>query len=356
MAVCRMSGGLTLAAGLLLPGVAAQAASADDSQTVAVARVHTADSDGGAEAGSNSKRIIIERVEPDNGGGKSTRKEVAWLGIGTEEASEALASQLGLTAGEGLLLTYVAPDSPAAKAGLQKNDVLVKLDEQLMVHPAQLRKLVRLHKTGDSVQLELFRGGKRQDVSVTLGKTTTGIGLLRDERGWQGDLGQLQFELHDLAGGGAGHGEMKELYDSLAKAGLDKDALRIEVKRSLDQARQAASTALRQASNQLHGANLQVLEDLARSGVDVDKDATVIVKRHENSVQTQVKADDSGTYVIVANPKKRLTAHDKDGKLLFDGEIETPEQQEKVPKDVWSKVEPMLKQFGKTPDETPDEN
>jgi len=44
--------------------------------------------------------------------------------------------------------------------------------------------------------------------------------------------------------------------------------------------------------------------------------------------------------VIVATPNKRLTAHDKDGKLLFDGDIETPEQQQKVPAEVWEKVKP----------------
>jgi S1-C subfamily serine protease len=36
----------------------------------------------------------------------------------------------------------VAPDSPAAKAGLEKNDVLAELEGQLLVVPAQLRKLV----------------------------------------------------------------------------------------------------------------------------------------------------------------------------------------------------------------------
>ena len=128
---------------------------------------------------------------------------------------------------------------------------------------------------------------------------------------------------------------------------MDREALRAEIRKSIEDARRAAETALRQAGNQLDGtsAHLKILEDLAKSGVDIDKDATVTVKSHDHSVQTQVKTDDNGTYVIVANPKKRLTAHDNKGKLLFDGEIETPEQQKKVPKDVWAEVEPMLKQM-----------
>jgi len=66
-----------------------------------------------------------------------------------------------------------------------------------------------------------------------------------------------------------------------------------------------------------------------------------------------VKTDDTGTYVVVANPKKHLTAHDKDGKLTFDGEIETDEQQQTVPKGVWEKVQPMIEQLNQSKEDAP---
>ena len=91
---------------------------------------------------------------------------------------------------------------------------------------------------------------------------------------------------------------------------------------------------------------------MIRAAVGVEKNATVVVKNDRKSIRTMVKADDSGTYVVVATPAKRLMAHDKEGKLLFDGEIETPEQQEKVPKEVWEKVKPMLDKSGKVNTET----
>jgi len=93
------------------------------------------------------------------------------------------------------------------------------------------------------------------------------------------------------------------------------------------------------------GNSTKMLEDLAHSGVDVNQNSTVILNRKGNNVQTEVKADDTGTYVLVANPKKRLTAHDQNGKMLFDGEIETAVQQQRVPRNLWAKVEPMLKQM-----------
>jgi hypothetical protein len=61
-----------------------------------------------------------------------------------------------------------------------------------------------------------------------------------------------------------------------------------------------------------------------------------------------VKSDDSGTIVIITNPKLRLTAHDKEGKLLFDGEIETAEQRHDVPGGLWQRVEPLLNKLNQS--------
>jgi len=130
-----------------------------------------ADADGvvisGGDSGSRSG-IKIERVESE----KKGAKDVAWLGISTDESCEVLAAQLGLKPGEGLVVIYVEPNSPAAKAGLQKYDVLVAMGDQMLVHPGQLRKLVRLQKEGDAIKLEFYRGGKKQSTTATLSKTT----------------------------------------------------------------------------------------------------------------------------------------------------------------------------------------
>jgi len=93
---------------------------------------------------------------------------------------------------------------------------------------------------------------------------------------------------------------------------------------------------------------------LAQGGVEIGKNTTVTVKKDAKSAKTIVKADEAGTYVIVANPKRRLTVHDKDGKLLFDGEIETKEQQQKVPKEIWRKAEAMLEEMGPLNDHQPE--
>ena len=304
--------------------------------------------------GTQQSKIIIRADNGDAHSGSGASKEVAWLGLSTEESSDALASQLGLQPGEGLLVTYVASNSPAGKASLQKNDLLIEMDGQRLVLPGQLRKLVQMRKEGDQVVLTYYRGGKKQDTTATLGKTKTGLGLFGDSGSLDG-FKKLRIQLSDLSSMDGLNEHMKELRESLARAGVDRENIQVEVRRGLDQARKGIAEAMAQVHQAGHGAHAaaQALEDLARGGVEVDKDATVTIKSRSDSVRSIVQTDDTGTYVIVANPKKRLTAHDKDGKLAFDGEIETSEQQEKVPKDIWKKVQPMIEQLNQATEDAP---
>lgn len=95
---------------------------------------------------------------------------VTYLGIGPEELSEELAAQLPVDAGSGLLVRTVLPDSPAAQAGIQKNDVLIKLDDQTLSAPKQLQKLVASRKPGDTVKIIYLRRGQRAEVDAKLGE------------------------------------------------------------------------------------------------------------------------------------------------------------------------------------------
>ena len=118
--------------------------------------------------------------------------------------------------------------------------------------------------------------------------------------------------------------------------------------RIMDSSRKAMHQALRQATNAGHQAADsigKVLKELDRSGVTVDNHATVTVQSSGQAVKSFVKTDDTGAIILVSNPKLHLTAHDPSGKLLFDGEIETPDQRARVPRDLWERVEPLLEKM-----------
>jgi membrane-associated protease RseP (regulator of RpoE activity) len=103
---------------------------------------------------------VTVKVEGGAGGNSIAATTAPWLGVAPDEVSEDLRAQLPLEEGTGLILRNVTTDSPAAQAGLQKNDVLVKFDDQLLTNAKQLRTLVHTKKDGDKVRLTYFRGGK----------------------------------------------------------------------------------------------------------------------------------------------------------------------------------------------------
>jgi hypothetical protein len=315
--------------------------------TAKMSKAILADADGvvisGGDPGSHPG-IKIERIES---GDKKAAKDVAWLGISTDEACEVLASQLGLKPGEGLVVIYVEPNSPAAKAGLQKYDVLVAMGDQMLVHPHQLRKLVRLKKEGDSIKLDFYRGGKRQSVTATLSKTVERTDASDEMR--RG----LELQLSDAKIANALHEHISNnLRDTLSHAGYNRQSLNVDLQRSVEQARKALHEALARNGNLtwVIGPGATNLDALTLEGLSVGKGTTLTVKKNANSAKSIAKADETGTYVIVTNPKKRLTVHDNAGKLIFDGEIETEEQQQKVPPEIWTKAKAMLDEMGPAKD------
>ncbi len=291
----------------------------------------------------DSEDIAIEKIETVKQEGQEARPDAAWLGVSATEASDALAAQLELQPGVGLVVNFVAPDSPATKAGLRKNDVLVQFQDQSLVHPAQLRKLVQAHKEGDEIQLAFYRAGKRDSVTVTLAKAPPGSTAL-DMEGLRGSMQQLRHQLQDLHVQDAVREQIKALDHSLGNLNIDQKKLQLEIRHSVEQAGHAVQDALRNVTNadSALAPLRKTLEELAKGAVALNRDATVTVRSSGKGVKSLVKADDSGTIVLIRNPKLHLTAHDKSGKLLFDGEIETEEQQAAVPKDLWERVEPLL--------------
>jgi hypothetical protein len=89
----------------------------------------------------------------------------ARLGIQVEKPGDALADQLNLPSGRGLLIVNVLPDSPAAKGGIKANDVLLELAGKAVSNdPMELVKMIEGIKTNNPVDLLVLRKGKRETV------------------------------------------------------------------------------------------------------------------------------------------------------------------------------------------------
>jgi putative serine protease PepD len=70
---------------------------------------------------------------------------------------------------EGVRLSQVDSDGPAAKAGLQSDDVITAIDDHPVSTPEELIVAIRTHRPGDRVTLTYQRGGQQGSATVTLG-------------------------------------------------------------------------------------------------------------------------------------------------------------------------------------------
>jgi len=95
----------------------------------------------------------------------------SWLGVELREVTSENVKEFKLPAERGVVLGKIVSDSPAAKAGLKENDVVTELNGQRVEGAAQFRRMIHEIPAGRTVQLTIWRDGKSQTVSVTLGKS-----------------------------------------------------------------------------------------------------------------------------------------------------------------------------------------
>ncbi|MGH9327600.1 MAG: PDZ domain-containing protein [Terriglobia bacterium] len=93
----------------------------------------------------------------------------AWLGVELEDVTRQKAQDLKLPGVYGALVTRVEPGSPAAKAGVQVNDVILEFAGTRVWSVAQFQQWVRQTPPGRTVTLRVSRGGRKLDLKVTLG-------------------------------------------------------------------------------------------------------------------------------------------------------------------------------------------
>ncbi len=129
-----------------------------------------------------AKRIVPQLVKS----GEVSRPK---LGIGTRDV-QALRGQLDLPVSDGVIILQVAPGEAAANAGLrgvtqtengdfEVGDIIVGMDGEKIATTDDLYRLLDKHQVGDTVQLQIFRNGRRVTVPVRLTAAPTNRGVPR---------------------------------------------------------------------------------------------------------------------------------------------------------------------------------
>lgn len=91
-----------------------------------------------------------------------------WLGVSIQDLTPELASQFGIKATKGVLVSDVMDDSPAKKAGFERADVIVEYDGKPMDSPTHLRNAVAQTPIGKRVIIRFIRDKKERTIDLTI--------------------------------------------------------------------------------------------------------------------------------------------------------------------------------------------
>lgn len=111
---------------------------------------------------SNMARVIA------NAGASGGELVRPWVGATFQSLDSDLAAGLGLDLPRGALITDLAPDGPAARAGLRSGDVIVAIDGLAVQDPEALYYRIGLLPIGTVVELDVRRGGQAFTANLTL--------------------------------------------------------------------------------------------------------------------------------------------------------------------------------------------
>ncbi len=99
--------------------------------------------------------------------GKTRR---GWLGVRIQSLDQDLADSMGLSTDKGALVAQVTDGSPAAKADMKAGDVILKFDGKDITEMRNLPRIVAETPIGKKVDVEVWRNGQSQTVSITVGE------------------------------------------------------------------------------------------------------------------------------------------------------------------------------------------
>lgn len=233
-----------------------------------------------------------------------------------------VSDQLGLGKGLGLVVDYVEPNSPAATAGVQQNDILKMLNDQILIEPSQLRKLLQTFSDGTEVTLTILRKGQEQKLTAKLAKKEVP-------------------QRHSVFPGG--NHDWHWDFDETGDLGDQMQDLKEQLKEQLGDAQRGI---IRGAVVQAHEAARRARDDARRAAEELRiffaDNGALKASRIDLGKAQIVFSDDKGELKLEnVDGRKLLTAKDPQGKLLFSGPVETKEDLAKMPAEVRERYEKL---------------
>lgn len=93
-----------------------------------------------------------------------------WLGVRIQTITDTIAESLGMPNTNGALVASVTEGSPAAEAGIEAGDVILKFGGQEVLEMRGLPKIVAQTAIGETVDVEIMRGTEKKTLQVKVGR------------------------------------------------------------------------------------------------------------------------------------------------------------------------------------------
>lgn len=164
--------------------------------------------------------------------------ERAFLGVRFEPVPRTVASQMSGAfpqIAHGALIENVLPNSPAAKAGLERDDIVTEVNNKPLRSADELMHMISHEKAGQKLSLQVVRGSKTQNVSATLGEGRNSPIVRGQEpearNGQESENGRGPEAAQDSGNESAGAVEAElESFDAMSLERTGKDQYKTEIK------------------------------------------------------------------------------------------------------------------------------
>ena len=255
-----------------------------------------------------------ERVEGEQlPGTQLAAAELPWLGVIGNAPDETLRQHLALEGG--VVLHYVAEESPAADAGLRAHDIVLDVAGEKVSSQADLREAVARFSPGEKVTLTIVTKGQHVQKEVVLGQRPPALARPVPEQ----HFGQFNLDkLPDLR-------ELRGLDRILPRDLVDGDA-QVQIEEMLKDMEEKLKNL-----EKLPGVDLDIeemLKELPRVGIKAASQITLM----DDEGSVEMKFRDGGKEVVV---------RDLEGEVVYEGPWDNEQDRAIVPADIRERIEKL---------------
>ena len=238
----------------------------------------------------------------------------AYLGVMATEVSDALISHLNLDKKKSFIIQRVVNNTPASSAGLERFDIILKVNDKEVDSSKPLALALKKFEPEDKINLEIIRAGKVMAIDVTLGESAPQLSLA----------------------------DMKDRIKLIMPNQNGNADIRIQILENMDKIKDFQQQIQKSFNNQNGVINEEIqkaLEQMAKANKNMNH------FKFNGSMSTVMSTSDGdhNITVTIKDGNKSALVKDSDGKVIFEGDINSDAELEAIPKEVREKVENMQK-------------